>query len=317
MVAISKESNGSVSIPVIDMSAGEENVSELMVRACERFGFFKVVNHGVSCMKRMESEALSFFELPPYEKQRAGPPDPLGYGCGKIGFNGDAGELEYLLLPANPQSVDQRSRQICRRNPSQFSRVVNGYIKELRELACKILESLAQGLGLKERDVLSRFLRDEGNDSVFRLNRYPVCQEEAHLPAASQSKVGFGEHSDPQILSLLTSNNEPGLQICLRDGRWLPVSADPSSFFVLVGDCLQVLTNGRFESVRHRVMSSSKSRMSMVYFGAPSLHSRIFPLPPLVTQSNCKYRSFTWSEYKKTCYSLRLGQSRLGIYETN
>lgn len=120
------------------------------------------------------------------------------------------------------------------------SRVVNEYITEVREVACKILELLAEGLGLERREVLSRFIRDEGNDSVFRVNRYPACQEAVHLPSASQNKVGFGEHSDPQILTLLTSNNVPGLQIWLRDGCWLPVSADPGSFFVLVGDSLQV-----------------------------------------------------------------------------
>lgn len=54
-------SNG---IPVIDLL--NPNVKTLIVKACEEYGFFKVINHGIpmELMSTLESEAVKFFSLP-------------------------------------------------------------------------------------------------------------------------------------------------------------------------------------------------------------------------------------------------------------
>jgi gibberellin 2-oxidase len=73
------------------------------VKACEEFGFFKVVNHSV-CMESislLESEAVKFFSMPFNQKEKVGPANPFGYGNKKIGQNGDVGWVEYLLLTNN------------------------------------------------------------------------------------------------------------------------------------------------------------------------------------------------------------------------
>nr|UXG53461.1 GA2ox6 [Liriodendron chinense] len=229
---IGSEKIRSVGVPVIDLSRKRSHVSELVVKACEDYGFFKVINHGVpdETISRMEAEGQNFFARPASEKQRAGPPNPLGYGCRNIGFNGDTGEVEYLLLHTNPLSISQRSRTFCK-DPMRFCCVVNDYIEAVQGLACEILDLLAEGLRLHDR---------------------------------------------------------------------------------------KALTNGRFLSVRHRAMANSyKARMSMIYFGAPPLHARISPLPEMVTPINpCLYRPFTWSEYKKAAYSLRLGDARLDLFRS-
>jgi gibberellin 2-oxidase len=108
-------------LPVVDLSAERSEVSTLIVKACEEYGFFKVVNHGVpeEVIVRLEEQVLSFFALPVSEKQRAGPADPLGYGCKNIGFNGDTGEVEYLTLNTNPLSIAQRSKTMSN-DPSKF-----------------------------------------------------------------------------------------------------------------------------------------------------------------------------------------------------
>lgn len=110
-----------VGIPVIDLSKPRANMSRLIVEACEEVGFFKVINHGVSkiLIERMESIALEFFSLPAQEKEKAGPPTPLGYGVRNIGFSGDVGELEYLLLHANPSSISHKAKVISK-EPSFF-----------------------------------------------------------------------------------------------------------------------------------------------------------------------------------------------------
>lgn len=110
------------SVPVIDLSWRRERATKLIVRACEEFGFFKVVNHGVSddLVSSMEAEAMNFFSLPAREKQQAGPPNPLGYGVRNIGFTGDIGDLEYLLLNTNPSFISQKALSICKTDPTKF-----------------------------------------------------------------------------------------------------------------------------------------------------------------------------------------------------
>lgn len=104
-------------------------------------------------------------------------------------------------------------------------------------MACEILELLADGLMIQPRNVFSKLLMDEQSDSVFRLNHYPPCPELQGLNG--KCMIGFGEHTDPQIISVLRSNNTSGLEI-LRNGSWISVPPDENSFFINVGDSLQV-----------------------------------------------------------------------------
>ena len=82
---------------------------------------------------------------------------------------------------------------------------------------------------------------------------------------------------------------------------------------------VQVMTNGRFRSLRHRVLADSlKSRVSMIYFGGPPLGEKITPLPSLMDEGEeSLYKEFTWCEYKKSAYKTRLGDNRLRFYEKN
>jgi gibberellin 2-oxidase len=76
------------------------------------------------------------------------------------------------------------------------------------------------------------------------------------------------------------------------------------------------MTNGRFVSVRHKALTnSSKSRMSMAYFAGPPPNARITVPPEMITPTKpALYKPFTWDEFKKAAYAMRLGDRRLGLF---
>ncbi|CDP19459.1 unnamed protein product [Coffea canephora] len=301
-------------IPVIDLL--NRDAKTRIIKACKEFGFFKLVNHGVPLefITGLEAEATKFFNLSQMEKEKAGKANPFGYGNKRIGSNGDVGWVEYLLLNTNPDDIHQKAITIPG-DAEKFWSLVNDYVSAVRNLACEVLEMIADGLKIEPRYALSRLVRDEKSDTFFRLNHYPPCPELQVL--CDRNLIGFGEHTDPQIISVLRSNNTSGLQISLRDGTWVSVPPDQYSFFFNVGDSLQVMTNGRFSSVRHRVVADGvKSRVSMIYLGGPPLTEKISPLPSLMEQGEeSLYKEFTWSEYKKSAYNTRLGDNRLAFFE--
>lgn len=88
-------------IPIIDLSRPTQKY--ILIEACQQFGFFKVINHGISVelIAKLEEEAIRFFDLSQSEKENA----RNSYGNKRIGPNGDVGWIEYLLFPATQQYV--------------------------------------------------------------------------------------------------------------------------------------------------------------------------------------------------------------------
>jgi gibberellin 2beta-dioxygenase len=221
-------------IPCVDLSAA--GAAGAVVDACRSVGFFKATNHGVPAglVDALEAVATAFFALPGQEKRdMSGEARPLGYGSKRIGLNGDVGWLEYLLFSVN--SDDSVAL------PAALREALDAYTAAVRGVGGRVLELVAEGLGLADQSALRRMVVEEdGSDEMVRVNHYPPC------PLVARERdcgvTGFGEHTDPQIISVLRSNRTAGLQIKLRDGTWVPVLPDPEAFFINVGDALQVLT---------------------------------------------------------------------------
>lgn len=137
---------------------------------------------------------------------------------------------------------------------------VRVYVEAVRRVGCEVLEMMAEGLGVPDTSVFSSLITHVDNDSLLRLNHYPPLLPPHHfhtnnlthydtssapsfpqqLNAGKNNRIGFGEHTDPQILTILRSNGVAGLQISLGDGVWVPISPDPTALCVNVGDVLQV-----------------------------------------------------------------------------
>ncbi|KAJ1282068.1 hypothetical protein BS78_03G021700 [Paspalum vaginatum] len=324
----------------VDLSApagpAREAAARALVAACEEHGFFRVTGHGVPAelARAAEAAAAGFFARPQGEKEEEAP--TLGYGSKCIGGNGDLGWVEYLLLGVTPagavpvasassSTLPCAAAAAAAAGSSSSSSAPAGPLRDLldeytvavRRMACAVLELMAEGLGLGAGagpGALARLVTRADSDCMLRVNHYPPRPDQLGAP----NLTGFGAHTDPQIISVLRSNGTSGLEIALPGGAWASVPPDGDAFFVNVGDTLQVLTNGRFRSVRHRVVvNSERSRVSMVFFGGPPPGERLAPLPQLLGDGGrSRYREFTWTEFKASGCKTRLGEDRLSRFES-
>ncbi|KAH9318873.1 hypothetical protein KI387_020642, partial [Taxus chinensis] len=166
------------------------------------------------------------------------------------------------------------------------------YAEAAREVCFKLLQLIVGSLGLPDEH-LNQYFEDDMN--FVRLNCYPECL----IPELA---LGAGRHKDPGALTLLYQDQVGGLQVKRKDnGQWLPVQPLPDSFVVNVGDCMQVWSNDRYESVEHRVVvNDTRRRLSIPFFFNPSQYVMVKPLEELVSEEDPpKYREYSLGKFYK------------------
>ena len=124
------------------------------------------------------------------------------------------------------------------------------------ELSRLVVECLTEALGLP-RDSYTKL---ETVDAVCnaRVNHYPACPDPTKV-------FGIPAHTDPQMLSILYQDEVGGLQV-RKDGRWIGIQPDDSTFIVNLGDTFQVLATGdgtvyTGRTCLHRTLASTLDRL--------------------------------------------------------
>lgn len=272
------------SIPIIDLknlldnNHSEEEMLKLHM-ACEEWGFFQLINHGVPhpLIKGMKGLSHEFFKLPLEEKQKYAlqPNGVEGYGqqFAVGGHKLDWGDM--LFIRAMP--VSQRDMSYWPTKPENFREMTDAYSLEIRKVATRLLTLIAQNLNLKPDYFNDKF----GEDAKLslRLNYYPPCPQ-------PELVLGLHPHSDSGGITLLVQDcNTEGLNIRKEDS-WISVKPIPNAFIVNVGDLVEIMSNGKYRSVMHRVITNrEKERLSIAAFYSPSYSAEIGPAQELVDQS--------------------------------
>lgn len=308
-------------IPVID--AGElrrgapEELAKLRL-ACQDWGFFQVVNHGVEpeLMEDMAKLAREFFMLPLEEKSRypMAPGGIQGYGHAFV-FSADQ-KLDWcnmLALGVAPQSIRQPA--LWPTNPASFTTTLENYSAEIRDLCLDLLSHIAETLGL-ERSTFSGMFGGEKAVQAVRMNFYPPCPR-------PELVLGLSPHSDGSALTVLQQDGAGGGLQVRHGGDWVPVGHGgvPGALVVNVGDSLEVLTNGRYKSVEHRAVvdGAGRDRLSVVTFYAPAYDVELGPMPELLGDGEpCRYRRFNHGEYSRHYVTSKLeGKKTLDFAKIN
>jgi isopenicillin N synthase-like dioxygenase len=144
----------------------------------------------------------------------------------------------------------------------------------LERLGKELLSATALFLGLAPAWFGDKI--DHGN-SILRPLHYPP------LPAHVQG-VRSAAHEDINLITLLISAGEPGLEILRRNGTWLAIAPAADQVVVNVGDMLQRLSNHALVSTTHRVVNppppwNARARYSIPFFLHPNPDFLIRTLP--------------------------------------
>ncbi|XP_049404506.1 1-aminocyclopropane-1-carboxylate oxidase 5-like [Solanum stenotomum] len=298
-------------IPVIDISilncpytstdAELESLVAEIRNACKKWGFFQVINHGVSleCREKIELASRQFFGLPKEEKIKVKRNEVnfIGYYDTELTkkirdwkevFDFTVEKTAMVPLSQVPNHKDLREfHNQWPQYPPGLREVCEEYIQEMQKLAYKLAEVISLSLCLPAKR-LNEFFEDQ---VVFgRINHYPPCPV-PHLA------LGVGRHKDAGLFTILSQDDTGGLEIKRKtDGEWIGVKPTPDAYIVNLGDATQVYSNGEYESVEHRVvLNTERSRFSIPFFVNPSHSTWIQPLEEKVNEKNpAKYKAYNW-----------------------
>ncbi|KAF8391142.1 hypothetical protein HHK36_023443 [Tetracentron sinense] len=293
-------------VPVIDMEklvAGESMDLELerVHSACKEWGFFQLVNHGISSLlvEKVKLGIQEWFNLPMEEKKKFWQEDGELEGFGQAFVVSEEQKLNwgdlYFMITQPPHL---RKPHLFPKLPLPFRETMEAYSVELKNLAKNILEKMAKALKMEAEEM--RELFEDGMQSM-RMNYYPPCPQPDLV-------IGLTPHSDAVGLTILLQVNEmEGLQI-RKDGRWVPVKALPNAFIVNIGDILEIVTNGAYHSIEHcATVNSVKERLSIATFYNPNLDAEMGPAPSLIGSHNpALFKRMKVEEYFKCLFAREL-----------
>ncbi|KAM6555144.1 hypothetical protein CsatB_015906 [Cannabis sativa] len=266
--------------------------------ACKDWGFFQLVNHGVSnsVVEKMKEEVEKLFKMPIEEKEKLWQRPGEVEGFGHTFVFSEEQKLNWkddLYLFTLPQAL--RNPHLFPKLPPSLREILEIYSLELAKLAKDIISQIEKVLGIENKEISKLF--EDGMQSINMIN-YPPCPQ-------PEKVIGVKPHSDTVALTiLLQANQVEGLQV-KKDGKWVLVKPLPNAFIVNVGDILEILTNGLYPSIEHRVVVNPKQeRLSIATFLNTNLDCDIGPASSLITQQNPpKYKTVTSKEYIKGVFS--------------
>ncbi|KAJ9686549.1 hypothetical protein PVL29_015439 [Vitis rotundifolia] len=271
---------------------------EVIKDACENWGFFELVNHGIS---HEQMDAVERLTKGHYRK------------CMEQRFKELVAAKALEGVQTEIKDMDWESTFFLRHLPvsnvsdfpdldDEYKKVMKDFALKLEKLAEELLDLLCENLGLEKGYLKKAFHGSKGPNFGTKVSNYPPC------PKPDLIK-GLRAHTDAGgIILLFQDDTVSGLQL-LKDGQWVDVPPMRHSIVVNLGDQLEVITNGKYKSVLHRVVAQTDgNRMSIASFYNPGNDAVIYPAPALLEKEAEKdqvYPKFVFDDYMKLYAGLK------------
>ncbi|KAL5710306.1 aminocyclopropanecarboxylate oxidase [Ranunculus cassubicifolius] len=283
--------------PIINMDnlsgEGRPTTMEVINDACENWGFFELVNHGISYELMDKVEKLT------KKHYKNGMEQKFKEMVASRALEGVESELK---------DVDWESTFFVRHLPESdifevpdleddYRKAMKEFSVELEKLAEKLLDLLCENLSLEKGYLKKALSGSKGPTFGTKVGNYPPC------PRPELVK-GLRAHTDAGGLILLLQDDKvSGLQL-LKDGQWIDVPPTRHSIVINLGDQLEVITNGKYKSVLHRVLIHTEgTRMSIASFYNPGSDAVIYPAPTLLEKGEVEesqvYPKYVFEDYMK------------------
>jgi isopenicillin N synthase-like dioxygenase len=267
---------GSLTPPIIDISAliTPESYSkaefittqQVIINACQEWGFFHIINHGISIdledslVQQMKLFFMSDKDIKNSVKRS--PTNSRGFADDELTKQLkdskeilDIGQVHFSNLSMKAlkdQSLDGVNMWPVADHLNQLKPVVDAYYDACMNLAGVLFKAITSQLACQGELPSSVSSAFETHSSFLRLNMYPIVSDvlsvevDSSVSSTPSSNLGVSRHTDAGVLTLLLQDSVSALEVYsgskqdFGDGEWVAVDPVPRALTINTGDMLQV-----------------------------------------------------------------------------